>query len=177
MTSPTSVATNINLTQAVDTTPATTARAENNANLTPTINITCLPTTLTHDTEVINQHQTDDNYSPLLRRQLNNDLYREITNISNIESWVDNNAMICLPCNAGEEDYDLVDTDSEEGDIEEDDDRDSMDDFIVNDLEDMYSDFSDMDEDDPLDSDYSDNDVDEEERRLTDDDERTFDKR
>ena len=54
MTSPTSVATNINLTQAVDTTPATTARAENNANLTPTINNTCLPTTLTHDTEVIN---------------------------------------------------------------------------------------------------------------------------
>ena len=92
MTSPTSVATNINLTQAVDMTPANTARAENNGNLTPAINTTCLPTTLTHDTEVITPHQTDDNYSPLLRRQINFDIYREISNVVN-------DAMICLQCN------------------------------------------------------------------------------
>ena len=52
------------MTQAVNTTPASTAWAENDGSLTPAIKTTCLPTTLTHDTEVITPHQTDDNYSP-----------------------------------------------------------------------------------------------------------------
>ena len=55
------------MTQVVDTTPATTAQTENDGNSTPAINTTCMPTTLTHDTEVINPHQIDDNYSPLLQ--------------------------------------------------------------------------------------------------------------
>ena len=105
MTSPTSVVTNISLTQVVDTTPAATARAENDRNLTLEVNTTCIPTTLNHNTEVITPHQTDDNYSPLLRRQINSDLYRDINNISNIELEVVNDAMIYLPCNEREEDF------------------------------------------------------------------------
>ena len=131
MTSLTSVVTNINLIQEVNTTPATTARAENDGNLIQVINNLCISTTLTHDTEVITPHQTDSNYWPLLKRTFYFDLYRDINNISNIKSEVVSDAMICLPCNEEEEDFGLVDTDSDEGDSEEGDERDSIDDFYL----------------------------------------------
>ena len=173
ITSPKSVVTNINLTHAVNTTPATSIRTENDRNSTQVINNTCLRTTQTHDNEVIIPHQIDDIYSPLLRRQINFDQYLEINNNNNIESEGVNDAMVCLPCNEGEEDFGLVDTDSEGGDNEGEE-EDSLNDFIVNNIEGFDSNYSDIEEDDPLDSDYLDSDIGEEEQRLTDGDESTI---
>ena len=86
--SPTSVVTNIIPILAIEITPATTAQTKNERNSTTTNNTTYL-----HLTQK-NTNEPKNSFSPLEKRTINFDQYKNINSISNIESEVDSDIKI-----------------------------------------------------------------------------------